>query len=92
MYWGKSVNSLGIESSSFSFPVREQPDWQTLDLSVGLDSETWSASFYIDNVFNEYAQQFFNNRWAQQRLSINQPRTFGIDFRKYFGDFRKYLF
>ena len=92
VYWGKSINSLGIESSSFSFPVREQPDWQTLDLSVGLDSETWSASFYIDNVFNEYAQQFFNNRWAQQRLSINQPRTFGIDFRKYFGDFRKYLF
>ena len=24
-------------------------------------------------------------KWAQQRLSVGQPRTFGIGFRKYFG-------
>jgi outer membrane receptor protein involved in Fe transport len=85
VYWGESVNSLGIESSNFTFPVREQPSWQTVDLRAGLDGDTWSASIYVENVFDEYAELFYNNRFAQQRLSVNQPRTYGIGFRKYFG-------
>ncbi len=85
VYWGESTNSVGLESSSFVFPVREQPSWQTLGLRFGLDSDTWSATMFIDNIFNEYQELFYNNRFAQQRLSVGQPRTFGVNFRKYFG-------
>jgi outer membrane receptor protein involved in Fe transport len=86
VYWGESVNSIGVESSNFAFPVKEQPAWQTLALRVGLDGETWSAVAYVDNIFDEYQENFYNNRWAQQRLSVGQPRTFGVGFRLKFGD------
>jgi len=85
VYWGESTNSVGVETLSFTFPIREQPDWQTLGLRLGLDGETWSAVVYVDNIFDEYQEMFYNNRWAQQRLSVGQPRTFGIGFRKSFG-------
>ena len=84
-YWGDSTNSVGVEGTLFDSGIREQPSWQTLDLRAGLDGETWSGALFIDNVFDEYAQRFFNNRWAQQRSVVNQPRTFGINARFYFG-------
>ena len=89
VYWGESTNSIGLETISFTFPVRDQPAWQTLALRVGLDGETWSAVVYVDNIFDEYQEMFYNNRWAQQRLSVGQPRTFGIGFRKNFGNAEK---
>jgi outer membrane receptor protein involved in Fe transport len=85
VYWGESTNSLGTESSSFVFPIKDQPAWQTLALRIGLDGEKWSATAYVDNIFNEYQEMFYNNRFAQQRLSVGQPRTFGLNFRRYFG-------
>ena len=79
---GESVNSLaGIESSPFLSPVVPQDDWQMLDLQFGLEAQDWSVSLFIDNITDEKAQLFFNNRFAQQRLSVNQPRTIGINVR-----------
>ncbi len=86
VYWGESVNSIGVESSLFVNPVKVQPDWQTVALRVGLQGERWSAVAYVDNVFDEYQQMFYNNRWAQQRLSVGQPRSYGVGFRINFGD------
>lgn len=85
VYWGDSVNSLGIETTTFDNPVKDQPAWQTLGLRAGLEGETWNAVIYVDNVFDEYQEMFYNNRWEQQRLTTGRPRTFGIGFRKYFG-------
>ncbi len=85
-YTGESVNSLaGIESSPFSSPVVTQDAWSTLDLQFGLEGENWSASLFVDNATDEEAQLFFNNRFAQQRLSGNKPRTVGINYRRSFG-------
>jgi len=81
----ESVSSLeGIQSIDFVLPVREQPGYQILDLRFGLEADVWSAAVFVDNVTNEYAQQFFNDRWAQTRLSVNRPRTVGLSFRRYF--------
>ncbi len=81
-YTGESVNSLaGVESTSFSFPPREQDAWSTLDLQIGLETEKWTAALFVDNVADEDAELFFNNRWAQQRLSTLQPRTYGFNLR-----------
>ncbi|MEM1153032.1 MAG: TonB-dependent receptor [Pseudomonadota bacterium] len=86
-YTGSSVNSLdGIESSSFSFPPRKQDSWDTFDIQFGLESSSWTATVFMDNVFNEEAELFYNNRWSQQRLSVNQPRTIGLNVRYLTGD------
>jgi outer membrane receptor protein involved in Fe transport len=85
-YTGESVNSLaGIESSSFSSPVVQQGSWRTIDIQAGVETDTWSASLYVDNVTDENGELFFNNRFAQQRLTVNQPRSFGFWFRYKFG-------
>ncbi|MDJ0879173.1 MAG: TonB-dependent receptor [Halieaceae bacterium] len=81
-YTGESINSLaGVEASSFSFPPREQDSWYTVDLQFGLETETWTAALFVDNVTDEDAELFFNNRWSQQRLSTLQPRTYGFNLR-----------
>ena len=51
---------------------------------MGLDNDSWSASFYINNVWDERGTTFVNNRWAERRFGVNQPRTFGVTFRKRF--------
>jgi outer membrane receptor protein involved in Fe transport len=86
-YTGESVNSLsGIESSSFAFPVMTQDSWSVVDVQAGLETDDWTLSVYIDNLFDEEAELFYNNRWAQQRLSANWPRTIGVNFRYNFNN------
>ena len=81
-YVGDSVNSLkGIESVVNATPVETHEAYDTGDLMFGLDGDAWSASIFVDNVWDERAQIFLSNRWAVQRLSINRPRTFGVQFR-----------
>ena len=85
-YTGDSVNSLaGIESSEFSSPVANQDAWKTLDLQAGLETDEWTLAIFVDNLTDEEADLFFNNRFHQQRLSVNQPRTMGVNFRYKFG-------
>ncbi|MCC7411942.1 MAG: TonB-dependent receptor [Gammaproteobacteria bacterium] len=82
---GESVNSLsGIESFIGQRPVRTQAPYDTGDLKLGLEHDNWSASFFVDNLWDERAEMFYNNRWADNRLSTNQPRTFGIKLRRRF--------
>jgi iron complex outermembrane receptor protein len=81
-YVGESVNSLeGIESVVSLTPVQTQDAYETGDLRLGLEADGWSASFFFDNVLDERAELFFSNRWAVQRLSVNPPRTYGLQAR-----------
>jgi outer membrane receptor protein involved in Fe transport len=82
---GESVNSLaGFEAIVGGVDPSEQDAYDIGDFRIGLDADTWNATFFIDNVWDERAEQFISNRWAVQRLSINSPRTFGLTFRKRF--------
>ena len=58
-----------------------QDAYTTGDLRIGLDGDAWSASFFVDNVWDERAEIFFSNRWAVQRVSVNPPRTYGLQAR-----------
>jgi outer membrane receptor protein involved in Fe transport len=64
--------------------VRDQPSYSIVNFRASVEGETWTATFFIDNLFDEYAKQYFNDRWIQTRLSVNQPRTYGITYRKGF--------
>ena len=79
---GDSVSSLsGIQSIEFDNPVRQQAAYTLVNLRFGLESDEWSATLYINNALDEYASLFYNDRWAQTRLSVNRPRTIGLNFR-----------
>jgi hypothetical protein len=91
-YVGESLNSLeGIESVVSGNPPETQDAYQTGDLRFGLESEQWSASIFVNNVWNEYAELFINNRWGNanaignwsggQRVSVLRPRTIGLQLR-----------
>ncbi len=84
-YTGDSVSSLaGIQGVIAINPVRVQEAYSITNLRFGLDGGGWSAALFIDNVFDEYAKQYYNDRWAQTRLSVNRPRTIGINYRRRF--------
>ncbi len=84
-YHDDSLNSLaGIQSIIFDNPPRVHDSYNLLNLRFGLEGTDWSATFYVDNVTDEYAEIFYSDRWAQTRASVLKPRTFGINYRKYF--------
>jgi len=81
-YVGDSVNNLeGIESVVAAGGVQVQKAYDTGDLRIGLEADNWSASLFVDNIWDERANLFLSNRWAVQRQSINRPRTFGLQVR-----------
>jgi outer membrane receptor protein involved in Fe transport len=82
---GESVNSLsGVQSVEFDQPVRIQDPYTLVNLRFSLEAEQWSAALFVNNATNEYAKEFYNDRWAQTRLTPNRPRTMGVNFRRYF--------
>jgi outer membrane receptor protein involved in Fe transport len=84
-YTGDSVNSLaGIQSIEFNNPTRIQPSYSLANLRYALDGPDWTVTLFVNNLFDEYAEQFYNDRWAQTRLTVNRPRTIGINYRKNF--------
>jgi outer membrane receptor protein involved in Fe transport len=84
-YNGDSLNSLaGFQSSVNQAGPRVTPSYNIMNIRFGLDAAGWSASLFVDNLFNEYAPLFFSERYTQTRATVLPPRTFGINFRKNF--------
>lgn len=80
-YHGESVNSLeGIQSIVADLGVRTHDAYSLVNLRFRLSHEQWSATFYVDNVFDEYSEVLFNDRWTKTRLTTNRPRTFGVNY------------
>ncbi len=60
-----------------------------VNLSAGIEKETWSALLYIHNVGDENANLSFDReRGGRARLAFrtNKPRTVGVTFRMSFGN------
>jgi outer membrane receptor protein involved in Fe transport len=84
-YNGDSLNSLaGIQASSNQAGVRMTDSYDIFNFRIGLDAAGWSASLFVDNLFNEYAPLFYSERYTQTRATVLPPRTFGINFRRNF--------
>ncbi len=81
-YQGDSVNSLeGISSTLGEGAVRTHPSYSVFNLRFGLDSLSWSVALYVNNVFDEYGINLYNERWIKTRATVIRPRTFGINYR-----------
>jgi len=83
-YQGDSVNSLdGIASILADNAVRTHPSYSVFNLHLrfGMNSDNWSAALFVDNLFDEYGLNLYNDRWITTRLSAIRPRTYGINFR-----------
>ncbi len=86
-YRGDSLNTLaGLGGTASLNATRTHPSLHTVNLRAGLQHGDWSATFFITNLLNDISSSLFNDRWIQVRSSINRPRTFGINFRKSFGN------
>jgi iron complex outermembrane receptor protein len=84
-YTGESINALeGLEATVVSPPPTIQDSYNLLDLRFGIDADKWSIGAYIANVFDEDGEQFINNRYALRRVTVTQPLTFGISYRRNF--------
>jgi len=78
-YVGSSVNSLaGIESVVSGNPVEQQAAYDIGNLRLGLEGEKWSGSLFWNNIWDERADLFLNNRWKAQRMSVNRPMSIGV--------------
>ncbi|REL26254.1 TonB-dependent receptor [Thalassotalea euphylliae] len=65
----------------------ELDDYQVLNVSTGLIYEDWELVAYVNNLTDENANLALDReRGGRARLgfSTNQPRTFGVTFRKSF--------
>ena len=55
-----------------------QDDYVLLDLSVGLQSDTWGAELFVDNVTDERAEMHIDTLQYVPKVVTNRPRTFGV--------------
>ena len=66
----------------------KQGDYAIVDLRVGIEADDWSASLFLDNVFDEKGPtSIFEDstfRLDPGFYFIERPRTFGIVFDKEF--------
>jgi len=77
---GDEVTSLNLDLDPYTI----------VNLSAGIEKESWSAMLYIHNVGDENANLSFDReRGGRARLAFrtNKPRTVGVVFRKSFGDY-----
>ena len=61
--------------------------YTTLNLSTGLEFDTWTVTAYVNNVTDEEADLSFDRErggWARLGFNVNQPRTFGVTMRMKF--------
>ncbi len=85
-YQGSSLSSLaGLTPASTGGKTRVQKAYHTINLHAGLESESWTATVYLDNLFDERGKVFFNDSTSPTRVTYSQPRTVGLVVRKYFG-------
>lgn len=86
-YTGDSLNS--IDTGTEPFPQLSQKDYHTGDISGGLTFDSWEMAVYVDNVWDERAEYYRDTGTADRffggdNILTNQPRTFGVRFRKFF--------
>jgi iron complex outermembrane receptor protein len=75
--------STTLQGASVAF---YDPGFTTYDASVGLSRDTWTVSFYGENLSDTQATLFSSYAEYVKMNTINRPRTMGLKFSYKFSD------
>ena len=74
--------SVQAGSDSYSSLVavnrRDQANYATYDLSMGVSKDDWSAGLFIENMTDERVDQYINNQDDIMRVTTNRPLTISL--------------
>jgi len=87
-YVGRSFSANNLSVATM-FTTRERPSYELLNARIGLQHGRWEAALYGKNLTNEHANLGDSRSIAAEtvgrpRLLVNQPQTFGLEFRASF--------
>jgi iron complex outermembrane receptor protein len=82
--YGVTISLLNVNQSMINLPA-----YELLNLRYGIKGEHWSATAFVNNVFDKTflldpQPQINLQTQAFTRYTVNQPRTFGLDFTYHF--------
>ena len=75
---------LGLQTGSDSYSSlvavnrRDQDAYATVDLSMGVSKDEWSAGIFIENLTDERVDQYINNQDDIMRVTTNRPLTLSL--------------
>ena len=80
-YTGSSQTQFNRDGEFFN----EQDSYDLFDLRLGVESDAWRFTVYIENAFDERAElTIVENRAVPLSIFTNRPRTVGISARRMF--------
>lgn len=56
----------------------KQPGYAQFDFTAGVESDAWSAEVFVENAFDERAQQY---RYAECVTQVCDPQTYYVPSR-----------
>jgi iron complex outermembrane recepter protein len=82
--YGVTISLLNVNQSMINLPA-----YELLNLRYGIKGDHWSATAFVNNVFDKIflldpQPQINLQTQAFTRYTVNQPRTFGLDFTYHF--------
>jgi iron complex outermembrane recepter protein len=88
-YVGRSFSANNLTPTNGVFETRERPAYRLLDAHIALQHASWEVGLVAKNIANEDANLGDSRSIAAEtvgrpRLLVNQPQTFGLEFRAHF--------
>ena len=78
---GDSFNGFGTSTGISGSGADKQSAYELANVRVGLQSESWEATVYADNLDDERAVLFFNRIIGDVRINTVRPRTVGVSLK-----------
>jgi outer membrane receptor protein involved in Fe transport len=87
-YVGRSFSANNLSVATM-FTTRERPAYRLLNARLALQHGSWEAAIVGKNIANEHANLGDSRSIAAEtvgrpRILVNQPQTFGVEFRAHF--------
>ena len=88
--WNRLVDNDGDPTGVGYGGRAKNPGYDTFDLRFGVNNSTWEIALYVDNLTDE-RQTILRDTgadyfWGKDRVVTGQPRTVGLNVRRYFSD------
>ena len=82
---GRLTNSYVDSIQDITFARNSLPPYDLVDLRLGVETASWSAFLFVDNLTNKMALLSDTGALSANvpifnRIATNQPRTVGVDF------------